>query len=352
MTRRYFSLTLSLLPLAIGSLFGIAGAQFAPSNISNVPIAEINGENIMVEEIDQALGVRLTNLQEQMHVLKRGQLDSLIAQRLLAQEARRRGISIAALLDAEVTAKVSLVTETEIEAVYQASRPNFQGSENDQKEKVRSSLQQRKLVVQREKYVQSLREHSTVVDRLQAPPVMRVEVSTVGAPVRGQDSAPITVVEFSDFHCPFCKRVQPTLSQLLDHYPGKVKVVFRDFPLAQLHPQAARAAEAARCAQDQGKFWEYHDVLFEQAPKASDDDLKHYAKEVGLDAEQFAHCVSKSLHRDTVLRDVQEGTQLGISGTPAFFVNGRFVNGAQPFDKFAQIIDDELVRLAMSSAKH
>ena len=116
--------------------------------------------------------------------------------------------------------------------------------------------------MQREQFVRSLREKSLVVDRLQPPPVVRVTVATGGAPVRGNEHAPVALVEFSDFHCPFCKRVQPTLATLLDRYSGKVKLVFRDLPLSQLHPQAPRAAEAAPCAQDQGKFREYHDVLF------------------------------------------------------------------------------------------
>ncbi|MGH7146850.1 MAG: thioredoxin domain-containing protein [Nitrospiraceae bacterium] len=305
----------------------------------------MNGDSVTVEDLDHALGVKLTKLQEQIYTLKREQLDTLIAQRLLTQEANRRGMSVAALLDEEVTAKVGLVTETEIETVYQANRSNSQGNENERKEKIRASLQQRKLAAQREQYVKALRAKGNVVDRLQPPPILRVEVATDGAPIRGEKDAVVTVVEFSDFHCPFCKRVQPTLSQLLDRYPGKVKLAFRDFPLGQLHPQASRAAEAARCAQDQGKFWEYHDVLFAQAPKAAEDDLNHYGEQVGLDSKEFTNCLFQSIHHEAVQRDLDEGSRLGVEGTPAFFINGRFLSGAQPLEEFVRMIDEELARV-------
>jgi len=306
------------------------------------PLAEINGEVVTTEDLDQALGIKLTKLQDQIYRLKRDQLDAMIAQRLLAQEAAKRGVSLSALLDAEVTAKVGLVTETEIESIYQTPKATVKGDESEVREKIRASLQQRKLSAQREQFVRSLREQGTVVDRLEPPPVVRVAVATNGAPVRGDKRAPVTLVEFSDFHCPFCKRVQPMLTALLDRYPGKVKLVFRDFPLVQLHPQAPRAAEAARCAQDQGKFWEYHDVLFVQAPRAGDDDLKQYAADVELDRERFAGCLSENVYREAVQRDIEEATKLGLDGTPAFFINGRLISGAQPLEKFVQIIDEEL----------
>ena len=304
----------------------------------------MNGEAVTAEDLDHALGVKLTKLQEQIYSLKRAELDAQIAQRLLAQEAAKRGVSVAALLDAEVTAKVGLVTETEIESVIQENKSRLQGNEAEIREKIRASLQQRKLAAQREQFVQVLRAQGTVVDRLQPPPVVRVQVSTDGAPIRGTADAPVTLVEFSDFHCPFCKRVQPTLTQVLEKYPGKVRLLFRHLPLDALHPQATNAAEASWCAQDQGKFWEYHDLLFANAPKAAQDDLKHYAEQIDLDMKTFESCLSQNAHRDSIQRDIDEVTKLGMSGTPAFFINGRPLSGAQPLEKFVQVIDEELAR--------
>jgi protein-disulfide isomerase len=308
------------------------------------PLAEVNGEAITAKDLEAALGARLSQLEEQMYDLKRRELDSLIAQRLLAQEAARRGTSVGALVDAEVTAKVGLVTEQEIEAFYQANKARLRGEEAVLRPQIRAYLQQQMLAAQRERFVESLRSQAKVLVRLQPPPIVRVEVSIDGAPVRGAANAPVTLVEFTDFHCPFCKQVLPTLTQLLARYPGKVRLVFRDFPIDSLHPQARRAAEAARCAQDQGKFWEYHDLLFANAPNATPEELKRYAEQVGLDLAKFEPCVSGGVHRAGVQRDFDEGVRLGITGTPTFFINGRPFSGARPLEEFARLIEEELAR--------
>lgn len=305
-------------------------------------LAEVNGIAISSEDLDRALGVKLIQLQEQIFKLKRSELDSQIEQRLLDQEAARRGLSIAALLDAEVTAKVALVTEAEIDAAYQANKARFVGNEAMIRERLRVPLQEQKLTAQRKAYLASLRSRATIADYLKPSSLMRLSVSIEGAPVAGPVEAPVTIVEFSDFHCPFCKRVEDTLKALLAQYGAKVKLVYRQFPIQGLHPQARRAAEASLCAHDQGKFWEYHDVLFEQSPKAADDDLKRYAKQVGLDTDGFASCLFQNRYYEQVQHDLDEGNRLGLEGTPAFFINGRFVNGAQPLEKFVQVIDEEL----------
>ncbi len=326
------------LTLAVPSI----GAQTTATE----PLAEVNGEIITAKDLESALGARLRQLEEQMYELKRRELDSLIAERLLAQEAARRGTSVGALLDAEVTAKVGLVTEQEIEAFYQTNKTRLRGEEAVLRPQIRSYLQQQKLAAQRERFVESLRSQAKVLVRLQPPPIVRVEVTIDGAPIRGAANAPVTLVEFSDFHCPFCKQVQPTLTQLLARYPGNVRLAYRDFPIDSLHPQARRAAEAARCAQDQGKFWEYHDLLFAEAPKATPEELKGYAEKVGLDLSKFEPCLTGGTHRAAVQRDLDEGSKLGITGTPAFFINGRPLDGAQPLDAFVRVIEEELSRPA------
>jgi len=309
-------------------------------------LAEVNGEAITAEELERALGARLAKLEEQIYDLKRRELEALIAQRLFAQEAAKRGIPVAALLDVEVTAKVGLVTEKEIEDFYQANKSRLSGDEAAVRQKIRGYLQQQKLTARRELFADSLRSQGKIVVRLQPPPVVRVQVSIDGAPVRGTAEAPVTIVEFSDFQCPFCSRAQATLKQLLERYPGKVKLVYRDFPLDGLHPQARRAAEAARCAHDQGKFWEYHDLLFSHFPQANPDDLKGYAGQAGLDLMKFERCLSGGVHKATVQRDIDEATRLGVTGTPAFFVNGRPLSGAQPLESFVRLIEEELARVA------
>jgi protein-disulfide isomerase len=337
--RRRFILTVGLaLAAALGMLpFIVADAA------ATEPLAEVNGEAITDAEVERALGTKLSKLEEQMYTLKRDELESLIAQRLLAQEAAKRGMSVPALVDAEVTAKVGLVTEQEVEAFFQANKARLKaGDETSVRENLRAHLQQQKLTMRRQRFIESLRSQSKVLVHLKAPAVVRVAVSTEGAPVRGVTEAPVTVVEFSDFHCPFCNRAQATLKEVLDRYPGKVRLVYRDFPLDRLHPQARAAAEAARCAQDQGKFWEYHDVLYANTPRGAPDDLRRYAEQVGLDVPNFERCVTSGVHKAAVQRDVDEGSRLGVAGTPAFFINGRPMEGAQPLDAFVRVIEEEL----------
>jgi protein-disulfide isomerase len=308
------------------------------------PLAEVNGNAITVEELERSLGTRLSELLEQVYDLKRRELDALIAQRLLAQEAVKRGISVPALLDAEVTAKVGLVTEQEVEAFYQANKARMRGDEANVRQRVRAHLQQQKLAARREVFVDSLRSQAKVVVRLEPPPVVRVDVPIDGAPVRGPARAKVTLVEFSDYQCPFCKRAQTTVKQVLDRYRGKVRHVYRDFPIESLHPLARGAAEAARCAHDQGKFWAYHDLLFTNAPEAAPADLRRYAEQVRLDVPIFERCISAGTHREAVQRDIDEATRLGLNGTPAFFINGRPLYGAQPLEAFARVIEEELSR--------
>jgi protein-disulfide isomerase len=336
-------------PLLYGLILGltITGLSFAAEPAAE-PLAEVNGETITVKDLEGALGARLSKLEEQIYDLKRQELDSLIARRLFAQEAAKRGISVPALLDAEVTAKVSLVTEKEIDDFYQANKARMRGDDTEVRQKIRAFLQQQKLTARREAFVESLRSQGKVVVRLQPPPAIRVEVSTEGAPIRGAAGAPVTVVEFSDFECPFCKQTHPTLKQLLERYPDKVRLAYRDFPLDSIHPQARRAAEAARCAQDQGKFWEYHDVLFAQSPQLALEDLRRYAGQVGLDVTKFDGCLAAGTHKAAVQRDLDEGNRLGITGTPAFFINGRTLTGAQPLEAFTRLIDQELASATAS----
>jgi protein-disulfide isomerase len=302
---------------------GLAVAAQTPAKAE--PLAEVDGQAISAEEVEKAIAAQLTQLEEQIYTLKRQKVEALIAERLLTQEAAKRGMTVQALLDAEVTTKVEPVTEQEIETFYQANKARLKGEEATVREQIRAHLQKQKLAAQREAFVQSLRFQATVVVYLKAPAVFRAEVSVDGAPVKGSATAPVTIVEFSDFHCPFCKRVLPTLGQLEAQYGDKVKLVFRDYPIDNLHPAARKAHEAARCAHDQGTFWAYHDALFANAPKASPEQLKTYAQEAGLDVPAFEQCVNTGTYQAAVQRDVEDGTRVGVTGTPAFFINGRLV---------------------------
>jgi len=333
-------ITVWILFLLLG--FGLPGNALAAGDT----LAEVDGIAITSEEVDKPLASQLSKLEEQIYNLKRQKLDALINDRLLDKEAAKRKLTVPQLIDAEVTSKVSLVSEQEIEKFYQDNKAQIKTDDSELRNKIRAYLQNQKLAAKREEFLKSLRSQAKIVDNLKPPAVARVAVSTEGAPVRGVANAPVTLVMFSDFECPFCKRTHPTINQLLERYAGKIKVVYRDLPLDSIHPQARRAAEAARCASAQGKFWQYYDVLFTESPKLGSEDLKRYAAQIGIDPKRFDDCLSAGTYKELVQKDADEAASLGINGTPAFFINGRPLTGAQPYEMFARLIDEELSQTA------
>lgn len=302
------------------------------------PVATINGQSISESELASSVEGQLRQLRRQEYEAKRSALEDLINKRLVESEAQARGTTSERLL-AEVDAKAGPPTDGEVEAFYLAQRDRINRPLESVKPQIRKTLQQMKLQQVREDFYLGLREKGKVAILLRPP---KVAVSIDPARVRGDARAPVTIVEFSDFQCPFCQRVQPTLQEILAKYPGKVNLAYRDFPLVQIHPNAHRAAEASRCAGEQGKFWEYHDVLYVNITKLAEDDLAEHAKSVGLDGLKFAMCLSSGRYRASVDEDMRAGANTGVTGTPAFIVNGVVLEGAQPMSAFQEVIDAEL----------
>ncbi|MFA5134302.1 MAG: thioredoxin domain-containing protein [Patescibacteria group bacterium] len=177
------------------------------------------------------------------------------------------------------------------------------------------------------------------------PEVTRVDIAvSADDHIRGSENAPVTLIEYSDFECPYCTRVQPTIEQLLEEYDGEIQHIFRHYPLS-FHPQAQKAGEASECAADQGKFWEMHDKLFalNELGTLSVDNYKQAAKDLGLNTSQFDACLDNGDHATTITDGLAEGTGYGVKGTPATFVNGILVSGAQPIENFRAVIDSALV---------
>ena len=195
----------------------------------------------------------------------------------------------------------------------------------------------------RQDVIAELRKSAPAIRVMFEPPRTKVDVAANDASL-GPSSAPITIVEFSDFQCPFCQRAAPTLKQIRSKYGDKVRIVWKDFPLTQIHPQAFKAAEAGRCAEEQGKFWEFHDQMFGNQAALQPDSLKKYAADMGLDATKFNACLDSSKYAERVRDGVAAGTRLGVNSTPTLYINGRMLTGAQPYETFASIIDEELAR--------
>jgi len=305
-------------------------------------VAEVNGASITAGDVDASIAPALSKLQDEIYSSRLASLNSLIDARLIGEAARKRGVSPEAFVAAELAGKVPAVTDAEIAAFYEQNKARLDGDVAKWHEQIRTYLQEKRETASRADLIKRLRDSADVKVFLARPEPYRAKLDLAGAQVRGQDSAPVTLVEFSDFHCPFCRQVQPVLLQVLQKYGRRVRLVYKDMPIDGLHPQARGVAEAARCAADEGRFWEFHDKVYANPPDGSAGRLQEYASQVGLDAQRFEACRSSRKYERDVQQDVQEGADLGITGTPAFFINGRFLSGAQPVETFSRMIDEEL----------
>ena len=190
-------------------------------------------------------------------------------------------------------------------------------------------------------YIDKLKESYGVNITLPFPEVPRVQVSADDDPYKGPETAPITIIQFAEYQCPYCGKAGESVEQVMKEYEGKVKMVFRDFPLS-FHDRAIPAAVAANCAGEQGKYWEMHDQMMANQRALSEDDIKGYATNIGLDLSKLETCRADPKHVAEVQKDMEDGSAAGVSGTPAFFINGIMLSGALPFERFKEVIDREL----------
>jgi protein-disulfide isomerase len=272
----------------------------------------------------------------------------MIANAVLENEAARRRITVTDLLEQEVDKKTRPVTDEEATAVYESVTDRFRGTAPaDAVRSIAESMHRQRVKQRRDAFTKDL-ERTAHVRLLLEPP--RINVDSSGQPTRGGADAPVTIVEFSDFQCPYCGQMARILRELDAPYGERVRLVFRDFPLP-MHKDAARAAEAAACAQDQGKFWEMHDRLFAGQKSLARADLDRYAADVGLQAARFSACLDGGKHAADWQQDRRDGEQYGVTGTPAFFINGRPIFGAATIQDLRQVIDEELERAQSLAAK-
>jgi protein-disulfide isomerase len=308
--------------------------------------AQLNGETVLVAEVDAWIKEQLfTQATEdgdpmKLYELRSKALDDMIHERLLEEEAAPLGITTDELLRQETEKRIH-VGDEEAVAFYEENKERMgEVSFEEVKSRIQRHLQQQRGQTATEEYLQSLRSNATIEIYLDAP---RVEVAAKG-PSLGPDQAPVTIIEFSDYQCPYCRRAEPVIQQLLERYPTEVRFVFRHFPLDRIHSLARGAAEAAACANEQGRFWEYHRGLFAVGAKFDAESLQQRASEAELDLEAFRICVEERRFQADIDADLADGRRAGVSGTPAFFVNGIRMDGARPLDDFVAIIENELRR--------
>jgi len=312
----------------------IAGSALA----ADAPVATVGGKTITRAQLEKEMAAQLMEVeQERYEVLKEG-LDALIAQALVEQEAAALKVTPDDLLKKEILDKVPKPSDAEIQQVYEENKQALGGATLDQvKDRIVEYLTAQKGEERRQAYIGELKKKYKTTVSLQPP---KIEVGKGTRPPLGDKNAPVTIVMFSDYECPFCKRAEPTVEQVMEKYKGKVQLYYRDYPLP-FHQNAKPASEAAHCANAQGKFWEYHKKVM-AAEDLSKANLQKIASDVGLDRKKFDACLDKGEFKQAVEVELIEGEAVGIDGTPAFFINGRRLSGAQPFEKFQEIIEEEL----------
>lgn len=305
-------------------------------------VATWNGGQVTAGDIDKEIKAQIDEANQKIYQQRKQSAEQIAIDHILDSEAKKKGTTKEALVKAEVEDKIPTPPDAELQKVFgdaQARLPPGTKFE-DVKTQIVGFVTQNAKQEKMRAYFDTLRKAYALKLDYPEPPRERYTVAAVG-PTRGPDNAKVTIVEFSDFECPFCGRAHDTVEEVMAAYAGKVKLVFRQFPLS-FHPHAQKAAEASLCAQEQGKFWEYHDQLFKNQKALEPTDLKGYAKTVGIDEAKFASCLDTGAKKSSVDSDQKAGSAVGVNGTPAFFINGYMISGAQPLEEFKKIIDPEL----------
>jgi len=316
------------------SLFFVSTAQAEEG-----PLAQVGDISISNKQVEAKASKELSAIEAEIYEIKRYALREIIANTLLEEEARSLDISLEEFLD-RIETQASPVTEEAVAEYYKKNKERIPGSFEGVKDRIEQYLVRRSKKDEMNKVLRDLREKYPVTIFMKPP---RQEVELPENPLsRGPVGAPVTIVEFSDFQCPFCKKAAGLVTKLLQEYPGKIRVIYQDLPLVAIHPNAFNAALAARCANEQNAFWSYHDILFANQDALDTDSLKKYAAGLALDTTSFNSCLDSKKYKKDIEKDMEAADQYGFSGTPAFLINGRSVRGVLPFAAFQEIIDEEL----------
>jgi protein-disulfide isomerase len=322
----------------------LAAAQAQTDLPPETVVAVIDGVDVRLSEVTAVAltldGKRLFSLNQQLHTVRERALNNLIGERLLARAAKDAGMTVDEYVDA---LPVEPIDDKDIELMLaDALQRNAAIDPDKLRELIREHLRDQKRQDARRAHVEQLKlDHkkagTPIVMRLQ-PPRLKVDV-TPDDPTKGR--GPVEIIEFSDFECPYCQKAQPMIRELLAKYEGKVRLVWKDFPLPN-HQHAVAAAIAARCAGEQGRFWQYHDVLFDNQRALSPTDLRRHARTAGVDVNKFDACIQSGKHREAIGQVLDNTSEHLVEVTPTFLINGRVVQGAVPLYEMAAIVEQEL----------
>lgn len=328
-------------------LSACATTQSAQQDEGPTPVVAKYGERVIrLGEVDAKVADELLKLQEQVYELRSEAADRIAIEALVAQKAKADGLSEDAWLAKNIESGLKEPGEAEMLALFEKARGRLPSDVTfeDVKPEIRKAVQREERTRKAREVFGQLKKEAGFVMVLEGPVKPRKPVDATG-PSRGNAAAKVVIVEFADFECHFCAKAHETVMLVLKAYGDKVRLVFRHYPLS-FHPRAPKAAEATACADEQGKFWELHDALFE-SQELDVDALKMQARRAGVDETKFASCLDSGRTAALVKRDMAAGQNVGVSGTPAFFINGFMLSGAQPEEAFRKVIDAELARLGV-----
>lgn len=327
LTTRFFS----------GLCFAISlgfSAYLAGQDQSTV-IAEIQGHPVTGDEVLRKEESKLLQARYKYYVAEREALEEYIDDRVLEMQAQKESVTVDELLKRHAAVTAPDPTEEQIRFYYEGVQTDE--AYETARPKILETIHELRAKKARETYLTSLRAEYGVIVELSQPSA-RVEAGN--APRLGPETAPVQIIEYADYQCPYCQKVNSDLLRLREQFPEQVSVVYKDFPLP-MHPLAVQAAEAARCAGAQGKFWQFHDFLFD-SKKMEPADMKQEARALQLDGDRFDQCLDKREPYSDLKKDVQEAQRLGLTGTPSFFINGHFMSGAIGYAKLRETVMQEL----------
>jgi protein-disulfide isomerase len=342
--------TFAIAALCMICAIPLAGAADVKKPSATAAVALFNGTQINEEELNKVAAADLANLELQRQQLTASyqrtkqqilekNLSRLLEDKILDAEAAKRGISKEELVKKEIESNVKEPSIEEVNTFYEANKQRFGQPLEQVSVKIQQYLKTQNYDKARFAFVERLRKDYGIKVLLEP---LRVKVETAGSPSLGPAEAPVKIVEFSDFQCPYCSRLSTTLEAVLGKYGKQVQLVYRHFPLNDIHPYAEKAAEASLCAADQGHFWEMHHLLFQSQNQLKDEDLKAMAARLSLDSEAFGRCLSSGKSSAKITQDFNDGIRLGVGSTPALFINGRFLSGAVQLADISRIVDEEV----------
>ena len=326
-----------------GEAAGSGGAprSLLPATVDSPKLGVLNGEEITLDDLSERDRLRLARLKNDYYTEVHGLLEQgairIARERLLLAAAEEQGMTLNQYYTGEIG--IPEVTDAEVQRVYDQNRGQFGGRSIEEvgaqlRRQIANQKFTRKIELAGNRFLAEAEWDLTV-------PAYRLEVETEGHASLGPADAAVELVVFSDFECPYCRRFNGALDELREEYEDRIRVVYRHYPIRSIHPRAQKAAEAAICAEDQGMFWEFHDALWADESLALDT-LEQHARLLGLDFDEFERCLNSGRHYDRVQADLEAAMDLGQTGTPAVFVNGRKIGGAISFAELKDQVEREL----------